>query len=372
MGTEAETTVYAAELSGIGMALEQIGPNQRGNVNIFVDSQAAIQAVRNPTRPSGQYLLSKIYHAARGLREGQFVTMRWIPAHIGVPGNEAADKAAKEAAVRGLEAAAGAGQPIIRLAAAAKREAKQRTKDRWAKQWERDRTGKPTKRLVRHPDRRILRLYDGLSKPYSSILIQMRSMRIGLKHFLFKIQASDSDRCRCDEGSQTPRHVLMQCPLYTDLRKKMLDKIATRTDIRRVSLTDYNGIVSHPQAIRYVAEFMHETGLLGQFQYVDFEPEPDPETIGLAAMVYVYSPAEEDPRRTERPEGQRSENIQQRTPINRERRENELPTPPMARRRREGGGILVGTLFWQFLWLLYGTTPFSYVSPSLHMGFTRR
>jgi hypothetical protein len=125
--------------------------------------------------------------------------------------------------------------------------------------------------LVKVPDKKVLRLFDSLSKPYTSILIQMRSMRIALNHFLFKVKAVESDECYCSEGSQTPRHILMQCPLYADLRQTFLDKIRM-TDLG--DSTDYDAIVSHSQATRYVAEFMLQTGLLGQFRHVEIEPEP--------------------------------------------------------------------------------------------------
>lgn len=39
-------------------------------------------------------------------------------------------------------------------------------------------------------------------------------MRIGLRHFLYKIKQVESDRCECDVGSQTPKHVLMEGPLH--------------------------------------------------------------------------------------------------------------------------------------------------------------
>jgi hypothetical protein len=78
-------------------------------------------------------------------------------------------------------------------------------------------------------------------------------MRITLNHFLFKIKAVESDQCYCGEGSQTPRYILLQCPLYADLRKTFLNKISL-TDLG--NLTDYDAIISHSQATRYVAEFM--------------------------------------------------------------------------------------------------------------------
>jgi hypothetical protein len=73
-------------------------------------------------------------------------------------------------------------------------------------------------------------------------LIQMRSMRIALNYFLFKIKAVESDQWYCSEESQTPRHILMQCPLYADLRKTFLDKIRI-TDLG--DSTDYDAIVLH-------------------------------------------------------------------------------------------------------------------------------
>ncbi|KAJ6003542.1 hypothetical protein N7522_006234 [Penicillium canescens] len=104
LGTESQSTVYAAELSGIEMALARtISDNKAKVVNgtkcntareviILPDSRAAIQAVLNPRRPSGQYMLTLIYNHVRTLRSkySTFVTLRWIPAHVGVPGNEAA------------------------------------------------------------------------------------------------------------------------------------------------------------------------------------------------------------------------------------------------------------------------------------------
>jgi hypothetical protein len=117
----------------------------------------------------------------------------------------------------------------------------------------------------------VLRLFESLSKPYTSVLIQIQSIQIALNHFLFKIKAVESDECYCGEGSQTPRYILMQCPLYADLRQTFLDKIRM-TDLR--DSTDYNTIVSHSQATRYVAEFILQTGLLEQFRHVEIEPEP--------------------------------------------------------------------------------------------------
>lgn len=49
----------------------------------------------------------------------------------------------------------------------------------------------------------------------------------------------------------------------------MLNKIWHKTDLGRI--TDYDTIMSDSQAIRYVAEFLHQIGLLGQSHHVDYE-----------------------------------------------------------------------------------------------------
>jgi ribonuclease HI len=140
LGTEDQSTLYAAELSGIEIALARAikdnkeTPTKAREVILFSDSQAAIQALQNPQRPSGQYVLTLIYNHLRDLRPHTKRNFRWIPAHVGVPGNEAADVDAKNVAFQGAEvggASDGAEKPMIRLAAAAKRAVRFRIKLRW-------------------------------------------------------------------------------------------------------------------------------------------------------------------------------------------------------------------------------------------------
>jgi ribonuclease HI len=106
LGTDSQSTVYAAELNGIEMALAAARQDNKGRdseghtareVIIFSDSQAAIQAVQNPQRPSGQYVLTRVYEHVRAIRSQNQrqdqhnnvnITIRWIPAHVDVAGND--------------------------------------------------------------------------------------------------------------------------------------------------------------------------------------------------------------------------------------------------------------------------------------------
>ena len=113
LGTTEESTVYVAELNGIEMAVANLANRPEGQrpakTVIFSDCQAAIQAVHNPKRSSGQFMLSDIYNHVRALRSLQQtptfdqipVEIRWIPVHVGVPSNKTADVEAKLAVTGG-------------------------------------------------------------------------------------------------------------------------------------------------------------------------------------------------------------------------------------------------------------------------------
>jgi ribonuclease HI len=64
------STVYAEKLEGVKMALQET--TRRGGearkLTIFTDSQAAVHAVRRPTRPSGQAIIVAIRDLIREFR----------------------------------------------------------------------------------------------------------------------------------------------------------------------------------------------------------------------------------------------------------------------------------------------------------------
>jgi ribonuclease HI len=103
MGPDTASTVYAVELQGINLALqiaqEYVSRNgARRDIAIYTDNQAAIWSIAKAEGQLGAYILADIARQVQELQnQGRTVTVRWIPAHVGIPGNEAVDKAAKEA-----------------------------------------------------------------------------------------------------------------------------------------------------------------------------------------------------------------------------------------------------------------------------------
>src|SRR3954468_5538290 len=58
-----------------------------------------------------------------------------------------------------------------------------------------------------------LELHSGLIKAQSSVLIQMRTGKIGLSAFLFhrKVPGYETPLCTCGQGPQTPEHLFTTC-----------------------------------------------------------------------------------------------------------------------------------------------------------------
>ena len=130
--------------------------------------------------------------------------------------------------------------------------------------WAKEATSRPTKRLIEAPTKKTLEYWSGLRKATGSILMQLRTGRIGLGAYLNRINRRETARCDCDLGSQTVTHVLLECPLHQDERDWMRSALSDKG----ITLSR-DELLTRPEARTAVAEFMVKTGLLGQFQTVD-------------------------------------------------------------------------------------------------------
>ncbi|OQE71313.1 hypothetical protein PENNAL_c0107G01286, partial [Penicillium nalgiovense] len=271
MGDDSTSTVYAAELRAIEMALAMVlestepwAEQAKNGIVIFVDSQAALKALRRPRMPSGQVYLAGCLDLIRQLEgRGIRTELRWIPAHQEVIGNEIVDQHAKDAA----QEPDGSRNPLnryIHLAAAAKRRIRSEAKFEWETIWAKETTSRPTRRLIEAPTKKTLEYWSGLRKATASILMQLRTGRIGLGAYLSRINRRESARCDCDLGNQTVTHILLECPLYQDERDRMRRALSDQ----KIALSREE-LLTRPEARTIVANFMIKTGLLGQFQAVD-------------------------------------------------------------------------------------------------------
>ncbi|KID87351.1 Ribonuclease H-like protein, partial [Metarhizium majus ARSEF 297] len=270
MGDDAVSTVYAGELQGISLALQIAQEDRdRGNIRnkvlIYTDNQAAIRSVARPRGKAGSYLLQNITRRAQELREqGLTVEIRWIPAHTGIYGNEAADKAAKEATGWRMKGPPGpkAQRPraLHSLRSALKLWTSMVVNKRWQAQWRQETRGRTTFRHTPEPTPRVLQPHKNFSKRQSAIYVQLRTEKIGMNDFLFKRRVPEikDPRCDCGEGRQTVAHILLQCRRHAALRNRELGQFPGRQNLRV--------LLSERKVAAKVVKFMEQTQILGQFR----------------------------------------------------------------------------------------------------------
>jgi len=271
MGDNATSTVYAAELVGIELAI-QIAQELEGctGATIFTDNQAAIQAVARPTVSSGQYITFRVIgEIEKARRKGIEVELQWVPSHQGVPGNEEVDKLAKQAA--GWDQSSKAVEPEVRghayetyiLRSAKKRRCKQRARENWNERWQTHQHGREYYRHTRSPNKTYLAAHGERKKALSSVIVQMRTGKIGLNSLLHGIRPSEhpTDRCRaCTTQRESLHHVLVECLSYQTARQRYW------VDGNPNSLRE---IFNDTQKTATAARLLLSLGLLSQFSKTD-------------------------------------------------------------------------------------------------------
>ena len=216
IGPSSQFTVYGAELIGIWMAMDMAakGGDIVKRLTIFTDNQASIISSARPRNQSGQLILTKIHALASVLQKrGCEITLRWIPAHVGVPGNEVADLLAKQATgwqpkSREQNSAAALNPPAVtasniihmvwlpQLLSSCKRMVNTFARECWNRNWRNGITGMLYKKRWQGNgmalNKHVNQLYKNLShKAEAAVLIQMRTEKIGLHGYLNTINRTE-------------------------------------------------------------------------------------------------------------------------------------------------------------------------------------
>lgn len=273
MGTDEVSTVYVAELQGIRLALEiaqeQLCPSDpRRQLTIYTDNQAAIRSTARPEGRCGAYILKVIMQQIQNVQaRGWTVTVRWINSHAGIPGNEEADTAAKEAT--GWRAGDTVGdraecpQDLFPLKSTLKTWCNKKAKKAWIESWRTETKGRASFRYTPVPSKRVLHLHQGRSKRHSALLVQLRTEKIGFDDFLYRrrVPGVPDPMCQCGEGRQTVTHILLRCRKLKDLRRQEFGRMPGRHNLRVI----LNKRELATKAIRFV----EQTQILGQFRIAE-------------------------------------------------------------------------------------------------------
>ena len=205
-------SIFTAELYGILSAVEKIASMDEGDFVIFCDSKSVLQALSsfNSTNPLVLSILQWIFIIkSRGLE----ICFCWVPAHVGVLGNEKADEIAKQAAAELLPRRSPLlyrdFYPQIRVA----------VHNLWQEEWSQIEINKMKEiTSVISPWK-----YSNMPRRWETALCRLR---IGHTFLTNKYLISGDPQPHCDDClvPLTVRHLLVECPSLGDIRRQYLSE----------------------------------------------------------------------------------------------------------------------------------------------------
>ena len=214
---------YSAEQQAITNTIDHLNyyfdthPLSKTNVVIFTDSLSTMDALEDGSETTKDltYLIWSLHNLIS--RHDTEVVLQWIPAHIGISGNERADALAKRGA--------SLPQPDNHVSYNTCRQIiRSHSKEEWLNSWSSGKTGRRMHDHMTKPDKKDP--INALNRGDQSLIFQLRTQHVPLNSHLNRIGVMPTAACPlCDYPSETVEHHLFFCKKLTDLRGCFLPKL---------------------------------------------------------------------------------------------------------------------------------------------------
>nr|BDT63038.1 MAG: hypothetical protein [Trachysalambria curvirostris nimavirus] len=206
----AASSIFTAELYAILSAVKMTRDQMNHSFVIYCDSRSALQAIFNLN--SSHPVVREVQDWLAIISRRRKITLCWVPAHVGVQGNELADQRAKAAAAQPCDATFPLPhtdmKPSIRLC----------LRERWREQW----------RLTSNNKLREIKddlgCWETSLHPNRQIEVVLTRLRIGHTRLTHGWLMAGGQPPHC-EGCQEPltvAHVVERCAEFSDQRRRYL------------------------------------------------------------------------------------------------------------------------------------------------------
>ena len=202
-------SIFTAETKAIDIALSFIKNSNKNKFIIYSDSLSVLQSIKSVN--SSNQLVRQVKEKYSNLTSSKTILFCWIPAHVGIRGNEKADKAAKESLKliqTNMKIPSSDFNPII----------KNEIKKKWQTLWENT------------IDNKLHRIKPNLGKPNENtncrkdqvVITRCRIGHTRITHS-YLLQKENKPICHSCNCPFTVEHFLSECPLFETSRRKLLN-----------------------------------------------------------------------------------------------------------------------------------------------------
>ncbi|XP_061747026.1 uncharacterized protein LOC133545438 [Nerophis ophidion] len=245
-------SVFTGELVAIYMAVNWIEENKARKVVVCSDSSSALTSIKNITSETRLDIVYEIVQAIYRINKaGGVVTFLWVPAHVGVEGNELADRYAKQASTK---------TKVNMEIKHSKEEVKSIIKIEHNKKWQ-DNWNKETKGREFYKVQRKVGVMrgGGRNRKEEDIITRMRLGHTYLNSSLKLIGKHTTGLCDFCHQIENVDHVLIQCRKYNREREIIENKLAKENI--RLEVGDILGLHSENIGYKAIYTYLKNTGL---------------------------------------------------------------------------------------------------------------
>jgi hypothetical protein len=275
LGTAERYGVYEAEGVGMVLALECLRLERdeeiEGTIPLGLDNTSAIRTATSGRPGVGRYIWDRFHRrleVVRDLHPRMRLRIDWTPGHVDIPGNEAADEAAKRAAREGSFG----GTPKVLKELLFSKSALALTHNRLLQACAKKQLKKST-RYARIkdvddslPSNKFRKLTAALPRKHASLLFQLRSHHAPLAKHLHRLNKLPSSNCPCcGQHDETVEHFLHFCPAHDAARRQL------RAANRLAAFTKH--LLSDPDLLPLLFRYIQRTGrfhsVFGDFKQLE-------------------------------------------------------------------------------------------------------